>query len=96
MGASAATLAKDSRGRITRAALDGNRLVRNREVIYNLALKDFTTIGARGTPRRSDEIPQSLLPFEGHEPLRGGDGGVLRGSRRDSRRGSSKPRPITS
>jgi len=48
-GASAATLAKDLAGKITRAARDGNRLVRNREVIHNLALKDFTTIGARGT-----------------------------------------------
>jgi phosphoenolpyruvate carboxykinase (ATP) len=50
MGASASTLTKDIERRITKAALDGNRLVRNREVIYNLALKDFTTIGARGTP----------------------------------------------
>jgi phosphoenolpyruvate carboxykinase (ATP) len=49
-GVSASTLTKDLAARITRAAGDGNRLVRNREVIYNLALKDSTTIGARGTP----------------------------------------------
>ena len=42
-------MAKDIAGKNHKAALDGNRLVRNREVISNLALKDFTTIGARGT-----------------------------------------------
>jgi len=49
-GSSATTIAKDLAEKITKAARDGNRLTRNREVIYNMALKDFTTIGARGTP----------------------------------------------
>ncbi len=49
-GASAGTLARDIAARITKAASDGYRLTRNREVINNLALKDSTTIESRGTP----------------------------------------------
>lgn len=48
-GVSASTITKDLAEKITKAARDGNRLVRDREVIRDLALKDFTTIGARGT-----------------------------------------------
>jgi len=49
-GPSAATLAKDVAARVMKAAIDGSRLTRNREIINNLALKDFTTIDSRGTP----------------------------------------------
>ena len=49
-GGSAATLARDVAARVMKAAIDGNRLTRNREVITNIALKDFTTIDSRGTP----------------------------------------------
>lgn len=50
MGAYASTFTKDLAAKITTAGRDGHRLVRNREVINNLALKDPTTLGARGTP----------------------------------------------
>lgn len=50
MGAYASTFTKDLAAKITVAGRDGHRLVRNREVINNLALKDPTTLGARGTP----------------------------------------------
>ena len=50
MGAYASTFTKDLAAKITAAGRDGHRLVRNREVINNLALKDPTTLGARGTP----------------------------------------------
>jgi phosphoenolpyruvate carboxykinase (ATP) len=46
----AANLARELADRITEAARAGNRLTRDREVIYKLALEDATTIGARGTP----------------------------------------------
>jgi hypothetical protein len=49
MGASASTLTKDLAAKITKAARDGNRLTRDRKVINDLALKDPTTVGARGT-----------------------------------------------
>jgi phosphoenolpyruvate carboxykinase (ATP) len=49
-GGSAATLARDVAARVMKAAIAGNRVTRNREVINNLALKDFTTIDSRGTP----------------------------------------------
>ncbi|HVO77070.1 MAG TPA: phosphoenolpyruvate carboxykinase (ATP) [Candidatus Bathyarchaeia archaeon] len=49
MGAYASTFTKDLADAVTKAAIDGHRLVRNREVIYNMALKDWTTIQARGT-----------------------------------------------
>jgi phosphoenolpyruvate carboxykinase (ATP) len=49
-GASAATLSKDVAARVMKAATAGNRVTRSREVINNLALKDFTTIESRGTP----------------------------------------------
>ncbi len=49
-GASASTLAKDVAARVMKAAIAGNRITRSREVIGNLALKDFTTIESRGTP----------------------------------------------
>ena len=49
-GGLAPTFMKDLAGKITKAAGKGNRLTRTREVIHNLALKDATTIEARGTP----------------------------------------------
>ena len=48
-GTGISTLSKDLAARITKAAQDGGRLTRSRDVIKDLALKDPTTIGARGT-----------------------------------------------
>jgi phosphoenolpyruvate carboxykinase (ATP) len=49
MNASVSTLTRDLAVKITKAARDGGRLVRNRDEIRDLALRDSTTIGARGT-----------------------------------------------
>jgi len=49
-GSFVSALTKDLADRITEAARGGKRFTRDREAINALALKDPTTVGARGTP----------------------------------------------